>query len=235
MSVYVSPKMKFICPPSSESSRSGNSHAKRSLHDLVDGHNRRHPPAVLEGYDTFLFPTIQLGPLGIDQDLRFFEEMLCLLEEHAAPKVLFSSGYMNLYSKLIEGIKRSSSAWSLVTASPEANSFFKARGASRLIPALYRAKEIAFLKKVSLCAPKKQLFEFSRPGWTFHAKGLLAKTLSGPVFSAIGSSNYGTLRFLIRGTRSYKHDLEAQTYLVSTSEQLALALERVLKRAILGL
>lgn len=73
----------------------------------------------------------------------------------------------------------------LLTAAPEANGFFGARGLRSLIPAAYRALEHQLVRRAARhggasssvdagasAPPRLRLRHYSRPGWSFHAKGL---------------------------------------------------------------
>jgi CDP-diacylglycerol--glycerol-3-phosphate 3-phosphatidyltransferase len=74
------------------------------------------------------------------------------------------------------------------------------------VPACYTFLEREFLGRVAeaQCDERVALCEYTRPDWTFHAKGLWA-TLpneSAPALTFIGSPNFGH--------RSVHRDLEAQ-------------------------
>lgn len=70
-----------------------------------------------------------------------------------------------------------------------------AKGIARGIPAAYTKIEESFFK---MCEKLKQnnrikLFEFTKPGWTYHAKGLwyCMPGQKKPSFTLIGSPNFG--------------------------------------------
>lgn len=76
-----------------------------------------------------------------------------------------------------------------------------AKGVAGGIPAAYAQIEKSFY---DLCEKKKQndrirFYEFVRPGWTYHAKGLWY-SMPGqqkPFFTLIGSPNFGMLCTII--------------------------------------
>lgn len=70
---------------------------------------------------------------------------------------------------------------------------------------------ISFLGRITHL-PNISIHEFSRPGWTFHAKGLWVDTPCGTSVSLIGSSNYGY--------RSRDRDLESQLIVVTRDVRL---------------
>ena len=62
---------------------------------------------------------------------------------------------------------------------------------------------------------KTKFYEFHRPGWTFHGKGLWAyneNELHSPLLTLIGSPNFGK--------RSVYRDMESQVAIVTVNKQL---------------
>ena len=58
-----------------------------------------------------------------------------------------------------------------------------------------------------------RLFEYRRPGWTFHGKGLwYSTTTSLPCLTMVGSPNFGY--------RSERRDLESQIVVLTRSPEL---------------
>lgn len=155
-----------------------------------------------------------------------------------------ASGYLNLpkhyEDALISGAHPRSSI-SVLTAAPSANGFFGAAGISGALPLAYSEIERAFFEKAAAAgrsgAPSTSgalasstgggggvsIYEYERPGWTFHAKGtwhvrrrwlapVAAMAASAEprrpsaaplsVSSFVGSSNFGR--------RSVDRDVELQ-------------------------
>jgi len=121
------------------------------------------------------------------------------LQNASGPKIL-ATAYFN--PSPLMNLQRG--GWKILTASPEANGFHASSGLSSSIPSLYRSLLSRQLKK-------NECFEWSRPAWTFHAKGLWLSLRENWEAMAIGSSNYGH--------RSLT-DLENQLYLITENTDL---------------
>ena len=178
--------------------------------------NKRHDKGLPN--DTFVFPCVQLGFAGIKQDEIVTEE---LLKSFVRPShVCFTSGYFNITDQYAELIAKGSASFDIFTASPEANGFLGAAGFSGYVPSMY----ICLVKKfyeILLDSKREsavQLWEYTRPNWTYHAKGLwfYEDPNSLPTLTMIGSPNYGY--------RSVYRDLEAQAVIVTSNQKLRHAL-----------
>lgn len=88
---------------------------------------------------------------------------------------------MNFTKSIINYINNTTTDIKFITASPAANGFHKAGKAKSLIPFFYRYFELNI---------NKPIFEFTKPGWTFHAKGFWGELNDNSVMTIIGSSNY---------------------------------------------
>ncbi|UZP46589.1 hypothetical protein NXS19_014401 [Fusarium pseudograminearum] len=135
----------------------------------------------------------------------------------------FTAGYFNpapSLTKLLLGTASSSNT--VITASPEANGFYKSKGVSGLLPDAYTLLARRFVHRVhhegrdnDITLKEWRYGVVGQPGgWTYHAKGLWV-TMPGdnnPAISIIGSSNYTK--------RSYSHDLEAGALIVTRDEGL---------------
>ncbi|XP_025152893.1 CDP-diacylglycerol--glycerol-3-phosphate 3-phosphatidyltransferase, mitochondrial isoform X2 [Harpegnathos saltator] len=169
--------------------------------------------------DTWIFPLVQMGQLNICHDS---EVTLKLLQTAPAGATLkLATGYFNLTSDYSQAVLRDCQATChLLTAHPTANGFFNAKGIAGGIPAAYTRIEKSFY---DLCERMDQqrrvtLWEFVKPGWTYHAKGLWY-TLPGqqrPSLTLVGSPNFGY--------RSVNRDLETQVAIVTRNEKLQDAL-----------
>ncbi|KAI8055841.1 hypothetical protein BDF22DRAFT_672474 [Syncephalis plumigaleata] len=151
---------------------------------------------------TTSIPALQVAPVGIRQD------------QHGLASTL-ASGYFNLH----DTINTNRTNWQLLVAAPEANGFFTAKDVSRYIPAAYSLIEQDFMQRVAISHREHQykMQEYSRPGWTFHAKGFwlepkLSHHLAGPMLTTIGSPNFGY--------RSFERDVEAQAWIYSENTAL---------------
>lgn len=227
----------------------------KSLEKVVECGADQHPfpnpnPMDLQGglsfdghtANTWVFPTVQMGPLGIRQDELC---ILWLLENLPAQScVHFASAYFNLTREFEATLLQASldKAFKILTAAPQANGFYGSGGISGLIPKAYSLLEKSFYERtrqqmsvdnvsfavkdsdVEAMMKEKcgiQIFEYKKQGWTFHAKGLWCYLPSDgclPSMTLIGSSNFGF--------RSRQRDLEAQLYLITLEPSLRSKLQQ---------
>lgn len=153
------------------------------------------------GGPVYLFPSLQLPQYSCNDDLNYITSLLPRLNEFS-----LSSGYMAFPQSLITQLSKCAKL-NLLSASPEvisiqANGFLN-DGIKNWIPYLYKASQEVIKSQVK----NAEFQEYSRKGWTFHAKGIWAEDHSGVYFSSIGSSNYSY--------RSYHRDSEFQLYMWS--------------------
>lgn len=120
----------------------------------------------------------------VDIDERNLKEILKNKSEFS--KMIIHSGYCNLSDRLISEIGNLRT--DIYTSSPKANSFDKGGIVKGRIPYLYRVYE---KKLLNLSNKQITLYEYSKPNWTFHNKGIWLYSKQGlPVITGIGSSNY---------------------------------------------
>ena len=102
--------------------------------------------------------------------------------------VTLASPYLNLSPDILSLLVRFPRV-NIVTNSPETNAFHNSKGLSRFIPEAYSILQDDLM--ASLDRGQVSFHEYSRPGWSFHPKGIwLSK--NGRVHSTvIGSSNFG--------------------------------------------
>jgi CDP-diacylglycerol--glycerol-3-phosphate 3-phosphatidyltransferase len=168
-------------------------------------------------FGTWVYPTLQMGLLGIRQE----EAVLSLIfdtlrEQHPELELDLSSAYLNFpseYQKLIlnaKGITR------ILTAAPEANGFFGANNVSGYLPHAYTYLESNLYQRVleSGHADRISFHEYNRKDWTFHAKGFwVTEPRFGPILTSIGSSNFNA--------RSLDRDLEVQSFILTDCPDLS--------------
>ncbi|CVL13247.1 probable phosphatidylglycerophosphate synthase PEL1 [Fusarium proliferatum] len=145
------------------------------------------------------------------------------LPEYRESSWTFTAGYFNPAPSLTKLLLNTASASNtVITASPEANGFYKSKGVSGLLPDAYTLLARRFVHRVhhqgrddDITLKEWRYGVVGQPGgWTYHAKGLWV-TMPGdknPAMSIIGSSNYTK--------RSYSHDLEAGALIVTRDEGL---------------
>ena len=170
----------------------------------------------LEDFDTLVFPSVQMGQLNITQDSQVTSKLLRSGEPGGM--FHFATGYFNLTDDYMEDMLEQSQAdFSLLMAHPQANGFLGARGPVGGIPSAYTLLANTFYNLVFSrnMQHRISLYEYQRPGWTYHAKGLwysspLSSTL--PCLSMVGSPNYGY--------RSVGKDLETQVTILTRNNEL---------------
>ncbi|KFQ25273.1 hypothetical protein N331_07293, partial [Merops nubicus] len=121
--------------------------------------------------DTWIYPLIQMKPFGIRIDEVVTETLLTEAERDA--RIYLTTGYFNLTQAYMDLILGTRAQYRILLASPEVNGFFGAKGVAGAIPAAYVYIEHQFYSEVCYLHQQErvQLQEYSRAGWTFHAKG----------------------------------------------------------------
>ncbi|KAJ7425090.1 putative CDP-diacylglycerol--glycerol-3-phosphate 3-phosphatidyltransferase [Willisornis vidua] len=164
--------------------------------------------------DTWIYPLIQMKPFGIQIDEMVTETLLTEAERDA--RIYLTTGYFNLTQAYMDLILGTRAEYRILLASPEVNGFFGAKGVAGAIPAAYVYIEHQFYSEVCYLQQQErvQLQEYSRAGWTFHAKGLWLYLAGSdlPCLTLIGSPNFGY--------RSVHRDLEAQVAIVTENKAL---------------
>uniref|UniRef100_A0A3Q3IQT4 CDP-diacylglycerol--glycerol-3-phosphate 3-phosphatidyltransferase n=1 Tax=Monopterus albus TaxID=43700 RepID=A0A3Q3IQT4_MONAL len=167
-----------------------------------------------EEEDTWVFPLVQMKPLGIRMDEQVTQRLLT----DAGPDstVFLTSGYFNLTRTYMRLVLGAGASYRILTASPEVNGFFGAKGVAGAIPAAYTHIARQFYNQVCQLGQEERvhLHEYHRPQWTFHAKGLwyYLQGQDQPCLTLIGSPNFGY--------RSVHRDLEAQIAIVTENKEL---------------
>ena len=168
-----------------------------------------------KGQDTWIFPSIQMGPFGINHDGELTTKFLRSGAQGSTFK--FATGYFNLtrnYQNVIIGSSKAS--FESLCAHPSANGFLNARWPAGGIPHAYSLILRQFYNAVSQAGQQSRvsLHEYIRPGWTFHGKGLwyYLPGAKYPFATMVGSANFGY--------RSIEKDLEAQMTIVTCNEKL---------------
>ncbi|XP_074703391.1 CDP-diacylglycerol--glycerol-3-phosphate 3-phosphatidyltransferase, mitochondrial isoform X3 [Strix aluco] len=123
--------------------------------------------------DTWIYPLIQMKPFGIQIDEMVTETLLTEAERDA--RIYLTTGYFNLTQAYMDLILGTRAEYRILLAAPEVNGFFGAKGVAGAIPAAYVYIEHQFYSEVCYLQQQQrvQLQEYSRAGWTFHAKVLL--------------------------------------------------------------
>ncbi|XP_033336225.2 phosphatidylglycerophosphate synthase 1 isoform X1 [Megalopta genalis] len=175
--------------------------------------------------DTWIFPLIQMGQLNIYHDSYITLKLLETAQPGATLRL--ATGYFNLTSEYSDALlKDCQGTCHLLTAHPTANGFFSAKGVAGGIPAAYTKIEESFIKRCTNMGQEDRikLWEFIKPGWTYHAKGLWY-SLPGqktPSLTLIGSPNFGY--------RSVSKDLETQIAVITKNRKLQSELQKEYER-----
>ncbi|GAB1520054.1 CDP-diacylglycerol--glycerol-3-phosphate 3-phosphatidyltransferase [Rhizoctonia solani] len=130
---------------------------------------------------------VQSGVLGIHEEERCLHALFDLLDSEElleTPLVEITSGYFALYGPYQDRAVASKADYRVVAASPSANGFLGSKGLSGRIPEGYTLLERRFWDRV-LAAHRQwdedkgiELREWSRTGWTYHAKAHLDTEIS---------------------------------------------------------
>jgi CDP-diacylglycerol--glycerol-3-phosphate 3-phosphatidyltransferase len=114
-----------------------------------------------------------------------------ILKVESLQKLTISSAYINFPQQLVKRLQELKCEIELITAAPQANSFYKAGIVRGHIPRFYRYFEQGILKAFR-GKENAALYEFRRDGWTYHSKGVwfYEKDKLEPNATLIGSSNY---------------------------------------------
>nr|XP_046232196.1 CDP-diacylglycerol--glycerol-3-phosphate 3-phosphatidyltransferase, mitochondrial isoform X1 [Scatophagus argus] len=164
--------------------------------------------------DTWVFPLVQMKPLGIQVDEQVTQRLLT--DARPDSTVFLTSGYFNLTQAYMQLVLGAGASYRILTASPEVNGFFGAKGVAGAIPAAYIHIARQFYNQVCRLGQQERvhLHEYHRSQWTFHAKGLwyYLRGQDRPCLTLIGSPNFGY--------RSVHRDLEAQIAIVTENEEL---------------
>lgn len=180
---------------------------------------------VDSSHDTVIIPTLQHNTLGIRTDDIAMSE---LLDAGSEPgwRTAMSTAYLNLPPHYLKHFQhRSRDSAEVLSAGAISHGFAGASGAASLLSPLYARLHA---RAVRAGVP---LTEYSREGYTYHAKGLWMwapphgsnssgessenfpeNSEKGPCVTVVGSSNFGC--------RSVYRDLESQVVLLTENENL---------------
>ncbi|XP_006459614.1 hypothetical protein AGABI2DRAFT_184234 [Agaricus bisporus var. bisporus H97] len=180
----------------------------------------------------FIFPIIQAGQFAIREEetvlQTLFRRVNAAAKQGSRKRPFFelTSGYFSLYQpyqKIILGSR--SVDCRIVAASPKANGFFGSKGISGRIPEGYTHFEKRFMRAVGRAGrlwkeaasgnfKGIQLWEWDKPAWTYHAKGIWLSSSSKalPILTLFGSTNLNS--------RSAHLDTELSFVMVLPSHQM---------------
>lgn len=186
--------------------------------DRIPGDKRDTSVYVLAQFSQLLSPDTSTELPAVTHILRTLSSPF-----YSKSSWMFTAGYFNPAPSLSQLlINTASEKGTVITASPDANGFYKSPGVSGLLPGAYTLLARRFLRSVHEHGRDSAitLREWKRGSvddpnrWTYHAKGLWV-TLpqsQNPSITLVGSSNYTK--------RSYSLDLEANALIVTQNEEL---------------
>nr|XP_006635218.1 PREDICTED: CDP-diacylglycerol--glycerol-3-phosphate 3-phosphatidyltransferase, mitochondrial isoform X1 [Lepisosteus oculatus] len=170
--------------------------------------------------DTWVFPLVQMKPLGISLDEQVTKRLLT--EAGGDCRIYLTSGYFNLTRAYVQLLLGAAADYRILLASPEVNGFFGAKGVAGSIPAAYVHIARQFYSRVCRLGQQERirLHEYHQRNWTFHAKGLwyYLQGSDKPCLTLVGSPNFGY--------RSVHRDLEAQIAIVTENKELQAQLQQ---------
>ncbi|XP_004536599.1 CDP-diacylglycerol--glycerol-3-phosphate 3-phosphatidyltransferase, mitochondrial [Ceratitis capitata] len=197
-------------------------HAKQRITDFMQVTYVQQQKAVEEqkGADTWIFPLVEMGQIGIHHDSLVTRQLLSSSIERSRLKL--ATGYFNLTQEYMDTLANNCLAQcSILMAHPNANGFQGASGPAGGIPAAYTLIAKKFYENLVHLKQSHRVnfFEYEKDGWTYHAKGLwyYLPGASYPNVTLIGSSNFGE--------RSVNRDLETQVCLVTNNDGLTARLQ----------
>lgn len=149
-------------------------HSSQQGSSMLPQHDSEASEGLKPEPDTWIYPLIQMKPFGIQIDEMVTETLLTEAERDA--KIYLTTGYFNLTQAYMDLILGTRAEYRILLASPEVNGFFGAKGVAGAIPSAYVYIEHQFYNEVCCLHQQErvQLQEYSRAGWTFHAKGKMS-------------------------------------------------------------
>ncbi|XP_061412676.1 CDP-diacylglycerol--glycerol-3-phosphate 3-phosphatidyltransferase, mitochondrial [Lethenteron reissneri] len=112
-----------------------------------------------------------MGQLGVDIDEKCTLRLLSS-RPHGS-RLTLATGYLNVPDSLSARLLGSRGDVSVLAASPEANGFYGASGVLGAVPHAYSLIARRFFERLHCGVAEAAMFEYKRPGWTFHAKAML--------------------------------------------------------------
>lgn len=181
---------------------------------------------------SYVYPVSQFTPLFDTDHSTEKRSVLSLLEylNEGSLRWCFTAGYFNMLPEIKQKLLESQSKGQVVTASPQANGFYKSKGVSGYLPDAYQYLSLRFLKDVRKSNKDDDIKvrEWRRGvvntegGWSYHAKGLWTTSPGEelPCITIVGSSNYTR--------RAYHFDLETNAIVITTDPLLKVEMKREL-------
>lgn len=173
---------------------------------------------------TIVYPVSQFTPLLKPDTSTEKRAILSLLSfiDHTSINWTFTAGYFNMLPEIQQALLETNASGSIITAAPQANSFYQSPGVSKYLPDAYLYLAKSFLSRVRDAGKSSliKVYEWRKgvvntpDGWSYHAKGIwiTCPEETSPSATVIGSSNYTK--------RAYSLDLETNVVLITKDEDL---------------
>ncbi|CAM9107086.1 unnamed protein product, partial [Ectocarpus fasciculatus] len=147
---------------------------------------------VSSASDTVMYPVIQHHSVGVRREM---DQILEMVSRNIWKDIVLSSPYCSYTPDIAAALRRASRKGAnicILTSSREAHGFHGATGLAGIIPELHDISLANLMQSLS-DLPNISTMIYTRPGWTFHAKGVwcFPHDKSSPILSYIGSSNGG--------------------------------------------
>lgn len=208
----------LLSPSLAHDSEEAKMTMKRELEDMVDPSKHMLEEDGSSGSDTWAFPTLQFSPVSLVHDEVILSEFVKQLPRNSQLQI--ASGYLNFPPFLSKLLVRCEAQLDVISAAPQANGFYNARGVRGALPMAYSLIEQKFYERTLGREYSTVLREFNRPGWTFHGKGMWWTpplmedrcNMNFPLLTVVGSSNFGQ--------RSFGCDLESNLVMLTRNPEL---------------
>ncbi|CEG36228.1 cdp-diacylglycerol-glycerol-3-phosphate 3 [Plasmopara halstedii] len=209
---------KLLSPSLAHDSKEAKMTMKRDLEDMIDSNKHDQNRNKNIDSDTWAFPTLQFSPISLNHDELILSQFVRQLPRNS--KLQIASGYLNFPPFLRNLLEQCEAQLDVISAAPQANGFYNARGVKGALPMAYSLIEQDFFERMLKRESKTVLREFNRPEWTFHSKGMWWAPPSVhdkcvknfPHLTVVGSSNFGQ--------RSYGCDLESNLVMFTRNSEL---------------
>lgn len=204
---------------------------RRKVKSIAQRESEAESVTETDSTQTLVFPISQFTPLLKPDSSTEFPTLGRLLSMLSMQRSswTFTAGYFNMHpefkAKLLGSVPDKGT---VITASPQANGFYKSHGISQYLPDCYTLLARQFILDVNKAHRQKEieLLEWQRGtvntpgGWSYHAKGIWIKGPGDelPSITVVGSSNYTR--------RGYSKDLETNALIVTTDEELKRQLQQ---------
>lgn len=193
-------KSKYSNNSENNKEMKNESEHEKENENIENSHNSSNQENTNDSQLVYVFPSFQNKGIEILDDEDLLHGLLNKIKENQSSinKVVISTGYFNPPKNLSTLLVELGLDIDIITSSPEANSFFNAKGIKKYVPYFYRSN---LNKLINLNGKSKiECFEYKLSNWTFHSKGIWVydKLTNLPKLTVIGSSNFSKFKLKIK-------------------------------------